>query len=116
MKTYEALVIYPSQATGEGQHDSKNIFEETVKKYGGKVLNRSELGRRPLGYAVKKSKEGHLVSFFFEVAPDQLDALRRSLQLAEEILKFTIVAKSKMEPARPQKPVPTYGVQTGERR
>ena len=116
MKTYEILVIYPFQTTGEGHHDPKNVFEEIVKKHEGKVLNRTELGRRLLGYVVKKSKEGHVVSFLVEFPPSQLDALRHSLQLTEEILKFTIVAKTKAELLRHVKPALSQPVQTSDRR
>lgn len=116
MKTYEVLIIYPPQTLGEGQHDSKDIFEGIIKKHEGKVLNRTELGRRPLGYVVKKSREGHLVSFFVELPPNQLDAFKRSLQLAEGILKFTVVVKSKTELLRPAKPIAAQSVHTSEKR
>ena len=95
MKSYEALIIFPAQFLGESLQDRKNIFEDIVKKHEGKITNRNELGRRPLGYTVKKQKEGSFVSFVFELEPSKADAFRRSLQLTEEILKFTITKKEK---------------------
>ena len=103
MKTYEALIILPSQFTVEGHQDPKHVFEELIKKHNGKVLNRTELGKRLLGYSVKKAKEGYVVSFVFELPPEKVDSFKRSLQLAEEILKFTIVVKSKDKLARAAK-------------
>ena len=99
MKTYEALVIFPIQATGEPQPDGKNIFEEAVKKNEGKIVNCTELGRRFLGYSVRKSKEGYLVNFLVELLPGEMDAFKRSLQITEGILKFTIV-----KPPKPDSP------------
>ncbi len=116
MKTYEALVIFPFQMGLEGHQDQKNVFEEIIKKHEGKVLNRNEIGRRPLGYPIKKSKEGYFVSFVFELSPDQVEAFKRSLQLAEEILKFTIVVKPKVDFSRHAKSAPSHAVQTGEKR
>jgi len=116
LKTYEALVIFPSQTALEGHQDPKNSFEEIVKKHEGKVLNRTELGKRLLGYPIKKSKEAYVVSFVFELSPDKAEAFRRSLQLTEGILKFTIVTKSKVDLDRHFKPVPSPAVQTSERR
>ena len=116
MKTYEALIIFPSQTALEGQQDPKNSFEEIVKKHEGKVLNRTELGKRILGYPIKKSKEAYVVSFVFELAPDKAEAFRRSLQLAEGILKFTIVTKPKVDLDRHFKPAPAQTISTVEKR
>lgn len=110
MKTYEALVIFPFQTGIEGHESQKNTFEELIKKHDGKVLNRNEIGRRPLGYPIKKSREGYFVSFAFELSPDKVEAFRRSLQLTEEILKFTIVIKPKVDFARYAKPTSTNTV------
>jgi len=96
LKQYEALVIFPITVTGL---DSKNTFEELVKKIEGKILNRTEMGRRFLGYAVKKSKEGYIAAFDFELSPEKMDPLRRSLDLSEDILKYTIVVKEKSKAA-----------------
>ncbi|MBI4368047.1 MAG: 30S ribosomal protein S6 [Candidatus Omnitrophica bacterium] len=89
MKTYEALVISPSQATAGGQ-DGKQLFEEAVKKHTGKILNHTDLGKRILGYPVKKVREGFLTSFTFELSPEKVDSLKGALQLADGIAKFTI--------------------------
>ena len=94
MKQYEGLIIYPSQAASDALGGGKNTFEEVLKKFNGKVSNRTELGRRSLGYPVKKSREGYCVAFTFELSPEKVDAFRRALQLTEDILTFTIVTKS----------------------
>ena len=96
MKTYEALVIIPPQLAGETLDRTKSIFEEAVKKHGGSVTNRLEIGRRPLGYVIKKSKEGFVTSFDFQVDPAQAGELSKTLRLAEDIVKFTIIEKPKI--------------------
>ncbi len=116
MKTYEALVIFPSQGIAELHLDGKNPFEEAIKKSDGKILNKTELGKRLLGYRVKKANEGYFVSFVFELSPTNLDAFRRLLQLAEGILKFTIIVKPKVDFGRRLKSAPSHAVQTGEKR
>ena len=97
MKTYDCLVIFPPTVSGL---DTKNAFEELVKKNGGQILNRIEMGKRFLGYPVKKSKEGYLAAFDVELEPGQMGELRRSLDLSEEILKYTIVIKEKSKAAK----------------
>ena len=90
MKKYEALIIFSPAITGL---DTKNSFEELIKKSGGNILNRLEMGKRFLGYPVKKSKEGYVVAFDFELSPDKMTEFRRSLDLTEDILKYTVVIK-----------------------
>ena len=96
MKKYDALIIFPPSVTGL---DGKNSFEELIKKNGGNILTRTEMGRRFLGYPVKKSKEGYVVAFDFELSTDKMGELRRSLDLSEDILKYTIVIKEKNKAA-----------------
>ena len=117
MKMYEALVIFPFQTGLELQQGVKNAFEEAVKKHEGKIVNRTEMGRRLLGYRIKKANEGYFVSYAFELTPDKAEALKKSIQLSEDILKCTIVCKPKVElggfgkTAAP--PSPVGGVEKG---
>ena len=116
MKQYEALVIFPSQAASELLQGGKGAFEEVVKKHEGKILSRSELGKRFIGYSIKKAKEGYFASFVFELSPEKVDSLKRSLQLTEDILKFTIVKKAKVGELLRSKPVQSQTVSTAEKR
>ena len=97
MKAYEALVIIPPQLAGEALDRTKSIFEEAVKKHSGSVTNRFEIGRRPLGYAIKKSKEGFVTTFDFQLDPAQAGELAKTLRLAEDIIKFTIIEKPQIK-------------------
>lgn len=92
MKTYEVLVIFSPQVGGL---DSKNSFEDAVKKFDGKVINRTEMGRRQVGYIIKKSHEGYLAFFDIELAADKVTSFKKALDLTEDILKYTIVIKRK---------------------
>lgn len=103
VKTYEALVIIPPQLGGEALDRSKSVFEEAVKKHGGNVVNRTEIGRRSLGYTVKKTKEGFVTAFDFQLAPAQAGELTKTLRLAEDIVKFTLIEKPRIKPRAPRK-------------
>jgi ribosomal protein S6 len=101
--TYEALVIFPTQEAAGLLSEGKGAFDEFVKKHEGRILNRSELGRRPLGYVVKKSRDGYFATFDFELSPHQVQPLAHTLRLSEAVLKFTIVKKAKARsPRRPK--------------
>ena len=102
MKQYEVLIICPTQLSGDPTRSGKSIFEDLIKKYEGKIVSCTELGKRLLGYAVKRQKEGNFISFVFELDPAKVDALKRALQLAEEIIKFTIIIWKKPTPIVPR--------------
>ena len=57
MRPYEAVVIFPTLIPGEAIQEGKSAFEEALRKHEGKVLSRTEMGKRLLGYTVKKQKE-----------------------------------------------------------
>jgi len=97
LRTYDVLVIVPAQSMGEGLERAKSLFQEAVKKHGGTVANRTELGRRPLGYSVQRAKEGYVMVFEIRVSPSEAAGLVKTLRLTEEILKFTITVKPQLK-------------------
>ena len=118
MKAYEALIIFPIPTTGESAPEGKNQFEECLRKLEGKVLNRTDLGKRLLGYRVKKSADGYFVSFTFELDPLKMDSFKRSLNLVEGIVKYSIIRKPKPKanPLRQMKPRPSRPLHATERK
>ena len=105
MKKYEALVMFPVLPGAELQQADTSVFETALAKQGGKVVHKTDLGRRPLGYAIKKAKEAHVVCFDFELSPDKVNALNLALLLEENILKFTIIVKPVINLSRPKRRV-----------
>lgn len=93
-------MIFPPQLAGDGLERGKSLFQETVKKHGGSVVQTNDLGRRPLGYSVKKTKEGYCVSFECSLPPAEANSFSKALQLVEDILKFTITVKPQFRPKR----------------
>ena len=90
MKIYEAVVVYPVQTAGDVHQEGKSPFEDAVKKLGGKISGRIEIGRRPLGYVIKKAREAIFVAYTFEVLPENVAPLKRELRLSENVLSSTI--------------------------
>ena len=95
-RQYEALIITaPGVEVSQGSA-MKSTFEQLCEKAGGRVAARHELGKRTLGYEVGKGvREGNVASYDFELSPDKAQEFRRSLELAEDILKFLITVKAK---------------------
>ena len=93
MKLYEGFFILPPDATGDVQKTQINNLETTIQKFSGKVAQRHELGRRPLGYTLKKFREGYHVVLDFEMDPPTVQELRKNLELQDGLLKYMITVK-----------------------
>jgi len=93
VRTYEGLIITPI-AGAAGTKDESANFESLVKKHGGNVLSRNDLGKRFLGYTVKKTKEAYVTGYDFELSPEKVEPLFKDLRLSENVLKFMITLKS----------------------
>ena len=98
MRKYEGLFIFPPEETPEAWKGEEKRLEEAISRLGGRILERKDWGRRPLGYAIRKFREGRILLWNFEIEGNQLGELRKTLALDERILKSTIV--------KPQEPKP----------
>ena len=111
MKHYEALIITAIDqaapvAGATNAAAQKGSFEEILGKHDGKILGRNDLGKRQLGYAIKKSKEGFVTSFEFELPPENVEKLNRTLQLSDQVSKFMITVKTVVKPPKVKKRSP----------
>lgn len=115
MRLYEGLFIYVPEATAEARKRQLDAFEGLVSKHGGAIRNKTEWGKKPIGYLIKKNRDGYFVIYDFEVPPTALREMERVLQLEQELLKFMItvkvtkpvkVKKKKLKKASAEKPEP----------
>ena len=116
MRKYEGLFIFPPEETPEVLKGEEKRLEEAMTRLGGRILDRQDWGRRPLGYPIRKFREGRFLLWNFEIESHQLSELRKALELDEKILKSTIVKPQEVKPARekprkPRVPVTTHGSQ-----
>ena len=95
MKPYEALFIFPPEGTPEVRKAQATQLEELIKRFNGSLLQKTELGKRPLGYEVRKFREGFFVSVEFQVDPLKMQEFRKALELQPEVIKYMILVKKK---------------------
>ena len=94
MRHYEVIVIFSPQLAGEKLDEVVKSFDDQVRKLGGKVLGKREMGRRAFGYMIKKQRDGLYALIDFDVEPSKVSDLRRTLSLTDGILRFSIFAKA----------------------
>ncbi len=120
MALYEGFFIFPPESTPEIRNKQDKSLEETIRKFQGSMIQKNEGGKRPLGYPIKKFKEGFFVVADFELAPSKVGEFRHALSLQEDFLKFMITRKPvsmKKEPSEKAKPhpaKPTQPIATGQ--
>ncbi|MBI3316794.1 MAG: 30S ribosomal protein S6 [Candidatus Omnitrophica bacterium] len=107
MRWYDGAFVFHSEPSQDAKTQQLKTLEELIKKLGGQVREKMDLGRRPLGYGIKKQREGTLATVEFELDPAQMQELRKALQLFEGLLTFMITVKSVKREKKPKtKPAP----------
>jgi len=91
MRKYEGLFIFPPEEGPEAAKQEEAQLEEMITRLGGRVVERHDWGRRPLGYSLRKFREGRFLLWNFELEGSRLVELRRTLELNEKILKSTLL-------------------------
>lgn len=91
MKTYEAVVIFTSDAAPfqEGREFLKKEFESA----GITLTKEEDMGDRLLAYPVRKNDRGHYVLYTIQSTAEPLKTISRTLKLRPEILKHLFVRK-----------------------
>ena len=98
MRLYEGLFAFQTNVAPEDRKAHEKGLESLIEKSGGKILEKTEMGKRSFGYEVKKFRDGHFVFVQFQLEPLKANELQKALQLSPDVLKFMITQK----PAAPK--------------
>ncbi len=101
MKSYDGIFIFPPESAPEARKRQLKGVEDLFQKYQAQILEKVEWGKRPLGYAVRKMKEGYFILWSFQMETSKVAEFRHALNLQEELLKFMLTVK----PVKPAKAV-----------
>ena len=104
MKKYEGLFIFPPEITGESHKDPAAEVTKWIEKFQGKVIQKTDLGKKALGHMIRKYKDGRMFLFDFEMDPSRTQEFRKELELQENLLKYMVSVPAK-KPVLPPLPV-----------
>lgn len=93
MKEYELLYIVGTQFTDQEIQRLQSKIDEMLTQAGAKVVKTQNLGKIKLAYPIKKIHHGSYVLSYFDAEPSVIVDLNRRLELAEEILRHTLLAR-----------------------
>lgn len=103
MKKYEGLFIFPPEITGESHKDPAAEIAKWIEKFQGKVIQKTDLGKKPLGHMIRKYKDGRTFVFEFEMDPSRAQDFRKELELQENLLRYMVSVPAK-KPSLPPLP------------
>ncbi len=95
MNKYEGLFIFPPEITGESHKDPAAEVVKWIEKFQGKVIQKTDLGKKSLGHMIGKYKDGRTFVFEFEMDPSRTQDFRKELELQENLLRYMVSIPAK---------------------
>ena len=92
------MLILPAEADEAAVSTATDRIEKVVTKHSGQVRGVDRWGRRRLAYEIDRRNEGYYVVVTFTAEPAAQAELDRTLNLADEVLRYkTVVLPPKRE-------------------
>ncbi len=99
MNKYEAMIIFPESMKDEQLDVALEKVAGEIEKQGGKVENKTRLGRRAFARLMKKHAAGQYAVLGFRVDGSKIAPLQARFKLNEEIFRVQIVRATEAPPA-----------------
>lgn len=91
MREYECMLMLPAEADEAMVGTATDRISAVVAKHSGQVRNLERWGRRRLAYEIDHRNEGYYVVVTFSAEPTAQAELDRTLNLADEILRYKVI-------------------------
>ncbi len=100
MRAYELMVIFESGLDDRVIDDQVKSVTTQIGTRGGTVASTDRWGRRRFAYEIDHKTEGYYVVWELTADGGDLEALERSLRLADEVVRHKLVRLPDREAAR----------------
>jgi small subunit ribosomal protein S6 len=87
------MLILPPDADESVVSGAVDRITRIVSEGGGTVGNVDRWGRRRLAFEIERQSEGYYIVVQFTAEPARITELERSLQLADEVLRFKVIVR-----------------------
>lgn len=101
LRTYEAMLIFPSSLKDEVMDKALDRVREEVVRLGGQVLESRRLGKRSFARPMKKRETGQYVLMVLNFDPARIDALHARFRLNDEVFRAQIIKRTDTASAAP---------------
>ena len=94
MRKYEILLILPPDADDSSVAATIDRITQVLSRHGGEVGKVDRWGKRKLAYELRRLSEGFYLLVECSAQPEALKDLDRTLSLADEVIRFKMVARA----------------------
>jgi len=91
-QTYEGMFLLDNQVVREDWKKAKSIVTDALKKHGAKIVCARRWDERRLAYTIRRRRRATYCLTFYEMGNEGITALRRDLELNENVLRYLILA------------------------
>ena len=75
------------------KEEKDDVVKKTIESLNGKITQEEFLGRKKFYYPIKKEGAGFYTTYVFEIDPEKINDLNKTLLLKGQILRFLIIIK-----------------------
>lgn len=90
---YEVIVVFKANINDDELEKNISQLDTAIKNYGGNIIKIDEPIRRTFTHKIKGQKDGYYVSVVFNSPPELPNVLKRTLSIADDVLRYIIVRK-----------------------
>lgn len=90
MKTYEAVFILDERHVEDGGEAFAAGVEKVIGTLGGKLVEKTSLGRKTFAREIKKKKGGIYWQFVLELAPEKVAELQERYRLNQTVMRLEV--------------------------
>lgn len=91
MNNYELSVVINGKVDTEVKEATLEKVKGYIERFGGKIVNIDDWGKRRLAYEINKVKEGFYYFITFEAASEVPGEIERRLRITEAVLRFLVI-------------------------
>ncbi len=93
MNTYELAFVLNGKLEEEAKIAALDKAKGYIERFGGKIVNVDDWGKKRLAYEIQKMREGFYYFITFESASDAPAEIEKRIRIMETVLRFLIVSK-----------------------
>lgn len=91
MNKYEMTIIVSAKIEDEARNNTIEKVKEYITRFGGKISNVDEAGKKRLAYEIQHEKEGFYYFIQFEADANCPSQVENSVRIMEDVMRFLVV-------------------------
>lgn len=91
MRNYELMILFDPNLQEDENSALLEKIQQTITTHQGKINKVNQWGKRILAYEIKGYQEAIYVMIDFELEPENIASLEKSIEFEEKIIRYLLV-------------------------